>query len=71
MDTISLAIIQYIFTSGEYKVKMAHHENSKGGESYVHSIPSVLSKLKYTAAEKTVNFALAFVAQEAGGIYCT
>ena len=34
MDTLSLAIVQYIFTSGEHEVKIAPHGNSKGGESY-------------------------------------
>ena len=68
MDTLSLAIVQYIFTSGEHEVKIAPHGNSKGGESYVRTMPSVLTKLKSTAAEKTVKRALAFVAQEAGGI---
>ena len=49
-------------------MKIAPHGNSKGGESYVRTMPSVLTKLKSTAAEKTAKRALAFMAQEAGGV---
>ena len=68
MDTLSLAIVQYLFTCGEHEVKIAPHGNSKAGESYVRTMPSVIDKLKSTAAKKTAKRALTFVAQEAGGI---
>ena len=66
MDTLSLAFVQYLFTCGEHEVKIAPHGNSKAGESYVRTMPSVIDKLKSTAAKKTAKRALTFVAQEVG-----
>ena len=68
MDTLSLSLIQYVFTNGEHEVKPAPHRNAKHSEGYVRTMPSTLSKLKATASASTAKRALAFVSEIEGGI---
>ena len=65
MQTQNLGIIQYLFSYEEHEVKIAPHGNSSTGESYVRTKPSVVSKLKEIASEKTAKRALSFTV---GGI---
>ena len=67
-DTLNLALVQYLFSQGEHKLKIAPHGNSCYGQPYVRTMPSVMSKLKKEALEKTPKRALQFVSCEAGGI---
>ena len=68
LDTLSLCLLQYVFTTGEHEVKPAPHLNAKHSESYVRTMPSTLSKLKATASGSTAKKALAFVSETEGGI---
>ena len=52
-DTLNLALLQYCFISGEHEVKIAPHGNSKSGSAYVRTMPSVMTKLKQAATQKT------------------
>lgn len=61
-------MIQYLFTEGEHEVTAAPHGNAKSGESYMRTMPSVLSKLKSASSTMTAKRALSFVATGAGGI---
>ena len=66
-DTLNLALLQYCFISGEHEVKIAPHGNSKSGSAYVRTMPSVMTKLKQAATQKTPKRALQFVSDEQGG----
>ena len=61
LDTLSLCLLQYVFTTDEHEVNPALHQNAKHSKSYVRTMPSTLSKLKATTSDSTVNKALAFV----------
>ena len=67
-DTLNLALLQYCFISGEHEVKIAPHGNSKSGSAYIHTMPSVMTKLKQAATQKTPKRALQFVSDEQGGV---
>lgn len=67
-DTLNLALLQYCFTSGEHEVKIAPHGNSKCGSAYIRTMPSVMTKLKEAATQKTPKRALQFVSDEQGGV---
>ena len=67
-DTLNLALLQYCFISGEHEVKIAPHGNSKSGSAYVRTMPSVMTKLKQAATQKTPKRALQFVSDEQGGV---
>ncbi len=67
-DTLSLSLVQYVFTQGEHEVKPAPHRNAKHSESYVRTMPSTLTKLKAKASGNTAKRALAFVSEAEGGI---
>ena len=68
LDTLSLCLLQYVFTTGEHEVKPAPHWNAKHSEGYVRTMPSTLSKLKATAYGSTAKKALGFVSEAEGGI---
>ena len=68
MDTLSLSLVQYVFSKGDHEVKPAPHGLAKHGEGYVRTMPSTLSKLKATASGSTAKKALAFVSEAEGGI---
>ena len=67
-DTLNLALLQYCFTSGEHEVKVAPHGNSRSGDAYIRTMPSVMTKLKEAATRKTPKRALQFVLDEQGGV---
>ena len=67
-DTLNLALVQYYFSCGEHEVKVAPHGNSRSKNAYVRTMPSVMSKLKEAAEQKTPKRALQFVSDIQGGI---
>ena len=67
-DTLNLALLQYYFTSGEHEVKVAPHGNSKNRGAYIRTMPSVTTKLKQAATQKTPKRALQFVVDEQGSV---
>ncbi len=60
--------MQYVYTQGEHEVTAAPHGNAKSGESYVRTMPSVMTKLKTASSKMCAKRALSFVASGAGGI---
>ena len=38
-DTLNLALVQYLFSQGEHKLKIAPHGNSRYGQPYVRTMP--------------------------------
>ena len=65
---LNLALVQYLFTKGEYEVSVAPHGNSKRKDSYLRTMPSVMKKLKVESKHRTPKRALSFVSAQAGGI---
>ena len=64
-DTLNLALVQYCFTHGDHEIKVG---NSRSGEVYLRIMPSVMTKLKAAATQKTPKRALKFVSNEQGGV---
>ena len=67
-EALNLALVQYYYSQGEHKVKIAPHGNSRSGEPYVRTMSSVLCKLKEESKKSTPKRVLQFVSNEAGGI---
>ena len=67
-DTLNLALLQYHFSKGEHQVTVAPHSNSRSGQPFVRTMPSVMSKLKAEVKHKTPKRALQFVYNQKGGI---
>ena len=54
--------MQYTFTYEEHTVKVAPYGNSVKSESYIHTMPSILNKLKDTSSSNTAKLTLSLVA---------
>ena len=67
-DTLNLALVQYCFSQGEHEIKVAPHGNSRSGEVYIRTKPSVMTKLKAAATQSTPKRALTFISNEQGGV---
>ena len=67
-DTLNLALVQYLFSEGEHKLLTAPHGNSRYGQPYVRTMPSVMCKIKEEARKAMPKRALQFVSSQAGGI---
>ena len=67
-DTLNLALVQYLFSDGEHKLLTAPHSNSRYGQLYVHTMPSVMCKIKEEARKAMHKRALQFLSSQAGGI---
>ena len=67
-DTLNLALLQYNFSQGEHKIVIAPHGNSRSGQSYMRTMPSVMCKLKQEAKKNTPKRVLQFVSEASGGI---
>lgn len=63
-DTLNLALVQNTFTYEEHTVKIAPHGNSVKLESYVHTMPSALNKLKDVSLSNTAKGALSLVTND-------
>ena len=66
-DTLNLAIVQY-FSEGEHKLLTAPHGNSRYRQPYIHTMPSIMCKVKEEARKSAPERALQFVSSQAGGI---
>ena len=67
-EALNLALVQYHFSQGEHRLKIAPHGNSRSGEAYVRTMPSVMRKLKEESKTSKPKRILQFVSNEAGGI---
>ena len=67
-DTLNLALVQYCFSQGEHDIKVAPHGNSRSGDVYIRTKPSVMTKLKAAATQSTPKRVLKFVSDEQGGV---
>lgn len=63
-EVLNLALVQYYYSQGEHKLKVVPHGNSRAGEPYVRTMPSLMCKSKEKSTPKRV---LQFVSNEAGG----